>query len=75
MPTRLARVRGVDLVKDAAVSEVLGLGRLPAAEEGVINRDQIDLWEGIDERLVGHEVGLARPVVVAWRRCVWPSAE
>src|SRR6476659_9170344 len=54
----------VDLVKDPAVPEVLWLHGCPTPKFGVINRDQIDLWEGVEQRFVGDGVGVARPVVV-----------
>ncbi len=45
----------VDLIKNAAVPEVLGLRGRPAAKKRVINRDQIDLWEGFNQCLIGDQ--------------------
>src|ERR1041384_7331466 len=64
---RTASLRGVDLGKDSAIAEVFGLCRLPAAKERIINRDQIDLWEGRHQGLVGDQIGLARTVVIGCR--------
>src|SRR3954467_14678849 len=55
---------GRDLVKGTAVSEVRRLRLGPASKFGVINSDQIEFWEGIEQRLVGDAVRIGRPVVI-----------
>src|SRR3569623_1317973 len=54
----------VDFVKDPAIPEVLRLHGCPAPKFRVINRHQIDLWEGVEQRLVGDGVRIARPIVI-----------
>ena len=55
------------MVKDPAVSEVFRLYRGPTAENRIINRDQVELWEVRDQRLIGDRIGLGRTVVVPGR--------
>src|SRR3569833_1984689 len=54
----------VDLVKDPAIPEVLRLHRCPATKFRLINRHQIELWEGVQQRLVGDGGRIARPIVI-----------
>ena len=38
----------VDLIENAAVTEVIGLCFGPSAKNGVIDRDQLDIWRFCD---------------------------
>src|SRR4051812_45621080 len=56
--------RGVDLVKRAPIAEMCRLRLGPSPELRIVNADEIDLWEILEQRLVGHALRIARPVVM-----------
>src|SRR5579863_44533 len=56
--------RFIDLVKNTAVAEMIGASLRPSPKNRIVNRDERQLWEGIDQRLVRNKVGFGRPIVV-----------
>ena len=66
--------RLVDLVEDAAVAEVLRLRLGPAAEQRIVDRDQLQRRESASRSSGSAAVGLGRPVDSCLAMIFWPSS-